>query len=222
MNLELVLFKACPFAQRVVILLDHLGVSCKKTFINPSDRPDWLFDLSPMGQVPLLRINENEVIFDSVAIGEFLNDLTHSTLLSSDILERGIQRALVEWAGTCQRAFGDCITAMDEKAWHHAIDDLEEKLSWVEKLAHPSGPYLMGGRFSLVDAAMAPLFMRLQALHKVVPCYEDEDIPKILQAMPVILAAKAVQGSIEGDFSRIFRMMVAGRGKGGYVDTRMG
>ncbi|MBF0435122.1 MAG: glutathione S-transferase family protein [Magnetococcales bacterium] len=222
MNLELVLFKACPFAQRVVIILDHLGVSCKRTFVNPSDRPDWLFDLSPMGQVPLIKINDTQVIFDSVAIGEFLNDLTHGTLLSADTLERGIQRALVEWAGTCQRAFGECIAAADEKAWHRTIDDLSEKLSWVEKLAHDSGPYLMGDRFSLVDAAMAPLFMRLQALHHIVPCYDREEIPKMARAMPVILAMQVVQGSIEGDFSRIFRMMVAGRGKGGYVDSRMG
>ncbi|MBF0422158.1 MAG: glutathione S-transferase family protein [Magnetococcales bacterium] len=222
MELELVLFKACPFAQRVVITLNHLGVAHTQTIINPNDRPVWLFDVSPMGQVPILKINQHTVIFDSVAICEFINDSVNGGLLALDPLERGVQRALVEWAGTCQRAFGECIAAADEKTWNRMAADLEEKLTWVEKLAHDAGPFLWGERFSLVDAAMAPLFMRLHALNKVVPCYDDAEIPRLLQAMETLLAMKEVSGSIEGDFDRMFRMMVKGRGKGGYVDTLMG
>ncbi|MEO5328300.1 MAG: glutathione S-transferase family protein [Magnetococcus sp. THC-1_WYH] len=222
MDLELVLFKACPFAQRAVIVLDYLEVSYRKTLINPADRPDWLLEISPMGQVPVLRIDETRAIFDSVAIGEFVNDIANGGLLASDPVQKGVERALVEWAGTCQRAFGELITAADEGAWHRALGDFTNKLYWVEKLAHASGPCLMGEGFSLVDAAMAPLFMRMRSLQKAVVCFDGEATPKIARAMERILATAAVVGSVEGDFDRMLRMVVRGRGKGGYVDSRMG
>ncbi|MBF0146338.1 MAG: glutathione S-transferase family protein [Magnetococcales bacterium] len=222
MDLELILFKTCPFAQRTVIVLDHLGISYRKTTINPADRPDWLMECSPMGQVPVLRINGNRAIFDSVAIAEFANDHANGGLLAPDPVQRGLERALVEWSGTCQRAFGECIAARDEAAWHHALADLTAKLYWVEKLAHEAGPCLMGEGFTLVDAAMAPLFMRMRSLQKTVTCFNAEATPKMVRAMDRILAMDVVQRSVEGEFDRMFRMMVRGRGKGGYVDTRMG
>ncbi|HIJ83799.1 MAG: Glutathione S-transferase domain protein [Magnetococcales bacterium] len=222
MDLELVLFKACPFAQRVVIVLDYLEISCRKTVINPSDRPGWLLEISPMGQVPVLRVDGSHTIFDSVAIAEFANDLADGRLLSRDPLQKGMERALVEWAGTCQRAFGEVIVATDETAWQRALGDLTGKLYWFEKLAHESGPFLMGEGFTLVDAAMAPLFMRMRALQKAVLCFNAEATPKMVRAMDRILSTAAVTRSVEGDFDRMFRMVVKARGKGGYCDSRMG
>ncbi|MBF0108320.1 MAG: glutathione S-transferase family protein [Magnetococcales bacterium] len=222
MDLELVLFKTCPFAQRVVIVLDHLEIPYRKTIISPGDRPDWLLECAPMGQVPVLRINGDRALFDSVAIAEFANDHADGNLLSSDHVQRGMERAIVEWAGTCQRAFGECIAAEDESAWHRQLADLTTKLYWVEKLAHPSGPWLMGEGFTLADAAMAPLFMRMRALQKKVVCFNAEATPNMVRAMEKILAMEVVARSVEGDFDRMFRMMVRGRAKGGYVDSLMG
>lgn len=222
MDLELVFFRACPFAQRVVIVLDYLDVPYRKNVINPADRPAWLMELSPLGQIPVLRVNGSAAIFDSVAIAEFVNDHADGRLLARDPVQKAVERSLVEWAGTCQRAFGDIIVATDEALCLRAVGDLTSKLYWVEKLAHESGPCLMGEGFTLVDAAMAPLFMRMRALQKVVVCCDPEATPKMARAMDKILSMDVVAKSVEGDFDRMFRMMVKARGKGGYVDSRMG
>jgi glutathione S-transferase len=54
MELELISFKLCPFAQRAMISLEVQKIDFKMTYINPMDPPDWFKETSPTGQVPLL------------------------------------------------------------------------------------------------------------------------------------------------------------------------
>jgi glutathione S-transferase len=62
MELELISFKLCPFAQRAMISLEVQKIDFKMTYINPMDPPDWFKETSPTGQVPLLKVDD-QVIF---------------------------------------------------------------------------------------------------------------------------------------------------------------
>jgi glutathione S-transferase len=52
MQLELISFKLCPFAQRAMISLEVQKIDFKMTYINPMDPPDWFKEISPTEQVP--------------------------------------------------------------------------------------------------------------------------------------------------------------------------
>ncbi|MBF0444812.1 MAG: glutathione S-transferase family protein [Magnetococcales bacterium] len=221
MSLDLIYFKACPFAQRTLIALGHLGLEFSKTLINPMDKPSWMFAVSPSGQVPLLKVDEQEVLFDSSVICEYLNDTAQGNLLLGDALQRAKQRCLVEFGGECQMAFAGLLAAPNEEKFNQVKTGLLKKLAWLEAQVDENGPLFAGSQLSMVDIAFAPLFLRLQHLQKVVPIFTDNDLPKISRWSMAVLEQKAVQESVEGDFSMIFKMVVGSRGKDGFVHKQM-
>ncbi len=221
MDLELILFKACPFAQRVTITLLHTGLPYQQTLINPADRPDWLRTISPLGQVPLLRVNGDTVLFDSSVINEFINDSAGAGLLPADALDRARCRATIEFGGNCMSDFSAMITAPDEAAFGAAREKLMKKLHWLEAEWSGDDRFFTGGRFSLVDASYGPLFMRMNALEAIVPFQEPEVLPRVSRWGTSLLAMDAVKNSI-GRFDVLFKKVVQSRGKGGFVDSRLG
>lgn len=222
MDLELVLFKACPFAQRVVITLLQTKLVHRYTYINPGQPPEWLQKIVPMGQIPLLRVNGKAVLFDSSAINEYLNDLASGKLLPDDNLERGHCRCWIEFSGVCQREFGNLITAMDEIEFHEAGKKFLDKLSWLEGPLESGNGFFSRDRLSLVDIAYAPLFMRMQHLQDIVPFYQGANFPHIDRWQANLLALEVVQKSVDGNFYNIFRNMLQKRGKGGFVESHLG
>lgn len=222
MELELILFKACPFAQRVVITLLQTKLAHQSTFINPGQPPEWLQKMAPLGQIPLLRVNRQTILFDSSAINEYLNDLVGGGLFPNDVLARARCRCWIEFSGVCQRAFGQLITARDETEFYKFGQGFLDKLRWLEEQLESNRGFFVGDHLSLVDIAYAPLFMRMQYLQNVVPFHQAEHAPNIDRWQSNLMALSVVQRSVEGDFSIIFRNMVRGRGKGGFVDSLLG
>ncbi|MBF0382450.1 MAG: glutathione S-transferase family protein [Magnetococcales bacterium] len=221
MSLELIYFKACPFAQRTLIALAGLGLDFTKTLINPKQKPEWMFEVSPSGQVPLLKVAGQSVLFDSSVICEYLNDTAKGKLLSADPLQRAQQRSLVEFAGECQMAFGGLIAAADEEKFNQVKASLLKKLNWLEGQVDAAGPLFAGGEMTMVDVAFAPLFLRMEHMQKVAVLFSADDLPKISRWNGAVLGQKAVAESIEGDFAPIFKMVVASRGKDGFIHKRM-
>ena len=222
MSLELIYFKACPFAQRTLIVLGQLQLDFTKTLINPMQKPDWMFEISPLGQIPLLRVGGKSTLFDSSVICEYLNDTASGGLMPEDALGRAGYRGLIEFGGECQRNFGGLIAAANEEQFKQTGAGLLKKLRWLEGWVDENGPRFAGAELSLVDAAYAPLFLRMQHLQGVAPFYNAEDLPHIKRWSEALLAEKPVKESVDGDFSMIFRNVVKARGKGGFVDSKMG
>lgn len=221
MTLELIYFKACPFAQRTLIALETLGITFQKTLINPMDKPAWMADLTPMGQIPLLRVDGETVLFDSSAICEYLNDSHQGGLLPEDPLQRGRHRMMIEFAGECQKDFAGLISAAHEEAFNQARDALLKKLTWLEKQVSEKDPLFAGKNLSLMDIAYAPLFLRMKHLQEIVPFYTPSDLPRLQRWGENLLAEEAVKASIEGKFSMIFTMVIKSRGKGGFVEGKL-
>ena len=221
MDLELILFKACPFAHRVVIALLHTQLEHRYTFINPAQKPDWIQAISPLGQIPLLRVDGAQTLFESSAINDYLNDISGGKLLPDDPLQRARCRCWIEYSGVCQRAFGDLITAKDERQFNEAGKTFLDLLARMEEPLGENSRNFMGDPLSLVDIAFAPLFVRVDSLKKIVSLPTSVPLPKVEKWQAEVLALEVVQKSIDGNFSPIFKNMVRGRGKDGFVDSRL-
>jgi glutathione S-transferase len=64
--------RGCPFAHRVLALLDHLGVACSLVEAPPGERPAALAEWSPSGRLPFLvdgdlAIGESRVMLEHLA-----------------------------------------------------------------------------------------------------------------------------------------------------------
>lgn len=219
MKLELISFKICPFAQRGVITLKHKGADFSITYIDLSEPPDWFKAISPFGKVPLLRVDEREVIFESAVIDEFLDEITPGSLLPDDPLIRGLDRSWIEFGTACLMDLSGVMHAKDQETYDKKWDALKEKLCWLEKqLKQP--PYFNGADLSLVDFAYAPLFMRTRLLGIDAALHGEDRCPKLAAWGKELLALAAVQGSVVDDFPELLRKHI--QAKAPYAAERLG
>ncbi|MGH8026898.1 MAG: glutathione S-transferase family protein [Pseudoxanthomonas sp.] len=121
---------------------------------------------SPPGAVPVL-VDGDIVIYDSLAIMEYANELSAGKLLPADIEQRAQVCSLVAWqhaglSNLCPRlSFESSFypdrrkMVADEVTGAQRIFDV-----WESELGRSGGPYL-AGELSLADLAFAPTVLRL-------------------------------------------------------------
>jgi glutathione S-transferase len=163
MKLELISFKLCPFVQRAIIILKRQKIDYDITFINPMDPPDWFKAISPTGQVPLLKADD-EVIFESSVISEFANDISENDLHPSNAIQKAKNRAWIQFSSSMFDDLFNLVTG-DKETYAKAKESLFVKFAKVE-LVKGTGTFFNGADFAMIDAAFAPIFMRLSWINE--------------------------------------------------------
>ena len=207
MQLELISFKLCPFVQRSVITLTHKGVPFDTTFIQLDDPPSWFGEVSPLGKVPVLKVDDT-VLFESAVINEFLDESFGERMLSEKPLERAKQRAWIELGSAALFAMFGTISAPEEAGSAAKRGELVKLFGHLERqLAKaPPAPYFSGEALSLVDTSFAPLFQRLFALPESIVDWED--IPTVKAWADTLAAEPVVRDSLPDGFDELFPMML--------------
>ncbi|KAF8979566.1 hypothetical protein BGZ46_005274 [Entomortierella lignicola] len=169
---KLVLYNSdyCPYAARAVIALAETNTEHEVIPIDLNvPRPDWyLKDINPYGQVPALKINDKDIILESLFVAEYVADLhPESGLLPTDPLLRAKTRYLIHHYGArVQPVYHKAAFTTDptESAKHR--EELLVELEKFNKLledANPKGekgPYFLGEKFTFADLAIAPFLAR--------------------------------------------------------------
>jgi glutathione S-transferase len=216
MDYELVSFRICPFVQRSRITLLHKRVPHTVTYIDLKAPPDWFHAVSPLGKVPLLRV-DGEVLFESAVINEFIDETTPPPLLPAEPLARARSRAWIAFATELQGSLYRVAMAADEGDFTAARSRLLEQLGRLEE-ALGNGPWFNDAAFSLVDASFAPLFMRLALLEEAAPLLPDGAFAHCAAWSDALLALPAVRDSVVNDFPERYLAHVAA--SGGYGAAR--
>ena len=208
MQLELISTRRCPFVQRSIITLRHKGIDHEMTFIDLDDPPDWFTQISPFGKVPVLRVDNDAVIFESAVINEFIDDVTPGQLHPADPLQRAINKSWIEFGGnSCGLTF-QIMTAPDRETYDRLVDELRGNLARVEQVLG-DGPYFNGDKFALIDAAYAPIFIRLDVFCELFDLDITRDLPKIRAWQATLLGLPEVQGARVPELPDLFRQLMA-------------
>ncbi|KAF9586730.1 hypothetical protein BGW38_006272 [Lunasporangiospora selenospora] len=171
---KLVLYnnRLCPYAARAVVALDETKAAHEVIEINLSEpRPDWyLKDINPYGQVPSLKVNDSDVILESLFVSEYVSDLhPEANLLPSDPLLRAKVRNLIyHWDARVQPAHRKATFTLDPKeaaAYHETLIVELGKfnnllLNVPNKESNAAGPFYLGEQFSLAEVAIGPHLVR--------------------------------------------------------------
>lgn len=213
MKLELASLKVCPYVQRSVIVLKYKKVPFITTYIDPASPPPWFKELSPTGKVPLLRVDDQEVLFESFVINEYIDEVTPHRLHPEDPLARAKHRAWIEHCSDYLGAMFLIVTGPEEK-YNSARKVLLERLERLETVVG-FGPFFGGKRLSLVDAAYAPLLMRLAFVSEIHPVVPWEKYPKVAAWRDSLLELVEVKESVPPDFDEVYTRMIAK--KSGYL-----
>ena len=216
-KLELISFKLCPFVQRAVIVLKHKNIDFDVTYIDLNDKPDWFDAISPLGQVPVLKVGD-DVLFESSVIQEYVDEITPPSLHPVDPLIKAKNRAWINFGSDILFAMHGMVMAKDEPAVDEKLAIIKKKLGQIEAV-HSGGDYFNGAEFNMIDAAFAPMLMRLCFIKTLTGMDLLQDCPKLQNWTEVLLEMPAVQASVVENLMVMYKGMI--KHMDGYLASKL-
>lgn len=165
MPLHLMSHALCPYVQRAAISLTEKGVAFERTTIDLANKPDWFLAISPLGKTPVLSVNDQS-IFESAAILEYLEETQPRPLHPADALTRAQHRGWIEFGSAILNDIAGFYAAKDAGVFADKIESLGAKFSRLEDQLQ-DGPYFSGADFSLVDAVFGPVFRYFDTFDRI-------------------------------------------------------
>lgn len=205
-KLELISFKLCPFVQRAVIVLKKKQIDFEITYIDLNNQPDWFKEISPLGQVPLLKVGD-EVLFESSVIQEYVDEVTPPSLQPADALVKAKNRAWISFGGDLIMAMHGMVTAKEADASNEKRQVMLKKLSQLEA-QHSGAAFFNNDDFAMIDAAYAPLFMRLDFIKTLTGEDILSELPKMANWSKNLLALECVQDSVVPELPMMYKGML--------------
>lgn len=215
---ELISFKVCPFVQRSAITLNEKQVEFKTTYVDLQSLPDWFPAISPLGKVPVLKVNDT-VVFESAVIAEYLDEYYPPQLHPDDLLIKANHRSWTEFASDITMNMYGMLNAKAEDEFINLKNKVIEQFSQVEKIIDQKGPLFSGETFSLVDAAYAPIFLRLHLINNIYPLNIFDDSGRLTDWSNTLIKRDSVINSVVDDFETLF--LAYTKNSGGYIGEQM-
>jgi glutathione S-transferase len=154
------------------------------------------------------------VLFESAVICEYLDEVNPPSLHPADPLAKAVNRGWVEFSSELFIDLYRLCTAGEPEEFEQRRREAWEKLERLEAQLG-AGPFFNGQRFALVDAAIAPAFMRIALLEELRPLGLLDRLPKVRRWSEALLGRDSVRTSVVPEFPELFREnLVAG---GGYL-----
>jgi glutathione S-transferase len=198
-KLTLISHELCPFVQRAAIALGEKGVAFERVNVDLANKPAWFLAISPLGKVPLLKIDD-AVIFESAVILEYLEETQANPLHPTDPLTRAEHRAWIEFGSTILNDIWSFYTATDDSVLQAKAQALTEKFARLEQRLG-DGPYFDGARFSLVDAVFGPVFRYFDAFDRIGDFGILAGKPKIDAWRQALAQRPSIRRAVSADFA---------------------
>lgn len=163
-DFHLISHHLCPYVQRAVIVLSEKGIAHERTYIDLSNRPKWFAPLSPLGRVPILKV-EDKVLFESQVIAEYLDEITPGSLHPIDALEKARHRSWIEFGSETLKAIGAFYNARDAETFEQKKQELRTKFERIEQ--EIDGPFFAGETFHMIDGVWGPVFRYFNVFDRI-------------------------------------------------------
>jgi glutathione S-transferase len=196
-KLELVSHHLCPYVQRAVITLLEKDIPHKRTYIDLSNKPDWFRQISPLGKVPLLKVNE-EILFESAVICEYLDEITPGSLHPADPLQKAKHRSWIEFGSNILNSIAGFYNAPNQESFEQKRDELASKFLWIEQSF--KGSYFAGEAFSLVDGVYGTIFRYFDVFDTIGEFGIFANTPKVKDWRQLLQTRSSIQGAVTEDY----------------------
>ncbi len=174
-----------PFVRRVAVALHHYGLPFERRVLSVFQDFDTLLSVNPLGKVPSLFLPNGEVIYDSRAIIEYLEDKapTDRRLTPSEpARHREMLRIEAVGLGLAEKTYERAIEfsrrspGTQDPVWVARLErQIASALSWLEAL--PDTEWLVGDRMTRADLAV--IVATTYVLEKLPQLYRPGDFPQL-------------------------------------------
>ncbi len=177
------------------------NVEFEVTYIDLRNKPDWFLEISPHGKVPVLNVDD-QPLFESNAIAEYLDEVVPPRLHPEDPIERARHRAWTDFVPTFASGlsvyYGKTLTDVEER-----IPTAKARLAKItEALTQDAstGPFFGGEEICLVDAAYAPFLQRFLIVDEWLQTGLIDEYPEVRQWADNLLGDERVKTSVPENF----------------------
>ena len=202
--------------QRAVIVLRAKKVEFDVPYINLREKPHWFLKVSPHGKVPVLVVDD-EPLFESNSIAEFLDEHVEPRLHPEDLIKRARNRAWNENIGNFSAGLRHIYFTKTKEAYEEALEKAPAQVQKLEDALRDErgddGPYFNGAEFSMVDACYAPMLHRFWFVDQWLKCGLMEKFPLVMAWSETLRKTDAFSGSLPTAFEEEF---LANQKRGGH------
>lgn len=185
------------------------------TYINLREKPDWFLEISPHGKVPVLKVGD-EVLFESNAIAEFLDEVVSPQLHPKDPIKRARNRAWTDYVPDFAKGLSGVYYTKSREELEAGLEAAPKVLQKLEDAIAAErgndGPYFNGAEPCLVDAAYAPFFQRFMMVEERLKSGLLDGFPLVKAWAGALLATDLVTGSVHESFPDEFAANLGRRG----------
>lgn len=217
MNITLISHPLCPYVQRAVISLEEKGISYQRIDIDLANKPDWFLALSPLGKTPVLKVDE-DVLFESNVILEYLEDILVHPLHPQDALLRARHRSMIEFSSAILNDIAGLYNAKTEPLFQEKRQALRKKFIWLEDTLQ-NRTWFSGETFSLVDVVFGPVFRYFDTLDQLTSLNIFEGLPKTQKWRKALQQRKSIQQAVSPDYPERLHTFLQKRSS--YLSTQL-
>jgi len=189
------------------------NVEFEVTYIDLRNKPDWFLQISPHGKVPVLQVDD-QPLFESNAIAEYLDEVIAPRLHPQDALARARHRAWTDFVPT----FASGLSVYYAKSAEEVQERLPQARQRLEKITEAlqsdkaPGPYFGGAELCLVDAAYAPFLQRFLLVDEWLDTGLLAEFPDVDAWAQALVTDTRVQNSVPENFRSEFVKNLKRRG----------
>ncbi|GLR72985.1 glutathione S-transferase family protein [Agaribacter marinus] len=198
-KLELVTFALCPYVQRSIITLEEKNIPHNRIDIDLGNKPEWFKELSPMGKVPLLIVDDRHPLFESAVICDYLDEITPGSLQIHEPLEKAYHKAWIEFGSQTLNNIAKLYNAKTKSEFNNTLSALTRRFELLESETKAE-PYFNGKTFLLIDAVYSPIFRYFEVfdLHFKIDIFEN--LPKVQVWRTNLMQRNSVKQAVREEY----------------------
>lgn len=213
---ELISHVLCPYVQRSVIVLQEKNIAYRRTDIDLAAKPEWFKQISPLGKVPVLAVDQGRYLFESAVICEYLNEVTPGSLHPKDAFERAEHRAWIEFGSGLLNGIAIMYNAPTREAFVAALDTLEARF-WQLEARLRTGPYFSGESFRIIDAVYGPVFRYFDVFESLLDRDIFQGLTKVQTWRANLRERESVRLAVSPDYPE--RLLAFVRNRASYMSS---
>jgi glutathione S-transferase len=208
-KLELISHHLCPYVQRAIITLLEKNIPFERSYIDLSNKPNWFCQISPLGKVPLLKV-DGKILFESTVICEYIDEITPGSLHPPDPFQKAQHRAWIEFGNSILNTIAGLYNAPNDDIFHQKCNELLKKFIWIDQFLIYDG-YFAGEKFSMVDCVYGPIFRYFDVLDDISNFDFFIETQRVKNWRNLLRIRSSIQYAVNEDYEQCLHIFIEGR-----------